>query len=45
MVPDIGAARAELLERGSERSETSGVLYASLGDPDDNGWTQQQLPY
>jgi catechol 2,3-dioxygenase-like lactoylglutathione lyase family enzyme len=48
VVPDIGAARAELLERGVEMGEVrdlGGVLYAPFNDPDGNGWTLQQLPY
>ena len=39
------SARAELLERGKRGPRPRGVLYASLGDPDDNGWTLQQVPY
>jgi predicted enzyme related to lactoylglutathione lyase len=48
VVPDINAARAELVERGVEVGEVrdlGGVLYAPFGDPDGNGWTLQQLPY
>jgi catechol 2,3-dioxygenase-like lactoylglutathione lyase family enzyme len=48
VVPDIHAARAELLERGVEVGEVQdlgGVLYAPFSDPDGNGWTLQQLPY
>ena len=48
VVPDIGAARAELSGRGVEVGEVQdlgGVLYAPFKDPDGNGWTLQQLPY
>jgi len=48
VVPNINAARAELLERGVEVGEIQdlgGVLYASFSDPDGNGWALQQLPY
>jgi len=48
VVSDIEAARAELVGRGVEVGEVrdlSGVLYASFGDPDGNGWALQQLPY
>jgi catechol 2,3-dioxygenase-like lactoylglutathione lyase family enzyme len=48
VVPDINAAREELVERGVEVGEVQdlgGVLYASFSDPDGNGWTLQQLPY
>jgi len=48
VVPDIEAARAELVERGVEVGEVQdlgGVLYAPFSDPDGNGWTLQQLPY
>jgi hypothetical protein len=29
----------------SEVQDLGGVLYASLSDPDGNGWALQQLPY
>ena len=48
VVPDIKAARAQLVERGVEVGEVQdlgGVLYAPFNDPDGNGWTLQQLPY
>ena len=48
VVPDIGAARAELTERGvdvGEVQDLGGILYAPFSDPDGNGWTLQQLPY
>lgn len=48
VVPDINAARSQLLERGVEVGEVQdlgGVLYAPFSDPDGNGWTLQQLPY
>ena len=48
VVPDIEAARAELVDRGVEVGEVQdlgGVLYAPFSDPDGNGWTLQQLPY
>ena len=48
VVPDINAARSQLLERGVEVGEVQdlgGVLYAPFRDPDGNGWTLQQLPY
>jgi catechol 2,3-dioxygenase-like lactoylglutathione lyase family enzyme len=48
IVPDIEAARAELVDRGVEVGEVQdlgGVLYAPFSDPDGNGWTLQQLPY
>jgi hypothetical protein len=48
VVSDVGAARAELVERGAEVGEVQdlgGVLYAPFSDPDGKGWTLQQLPY
>ena len=48
VVPDINAARSQLVERGVEVGEVQdlgGVLYASFEDPDGNGWALQQLPY
>ena len=47
VVPDIGAARAELVDRGvdvGEVQDLGGILYAPFDDPDGNGWTLQQLP-
>jgi predicted enzyme related to lactoylglutathione lyase len=47
VVPDIEAARAELLERGAEVSEVQEFAWGSFvffGDPDGNGWAVQQLP-
>jgi catechol 2,3-dioxygenase-like lactoylglutathione lyase family enzyme len=48
VVPDINAARAELIDREVEVGEVQdlgGVLYAPFSDPDGNGWLLQQLPY
>ena len=47
VVPDIGAARAELLGRGVEVSEVQEFAWGSFvffSDPDGNGWAVQQLP-
>jgi catechol 2,3-dioxygenase-like lactoylglutathione lyase family enzyme len=47
VVPDIHAARAELLERGVEVSEVQVFDWGSFvffNDPDGNGWAVQQLP-
>jgi catechol 2,3-dioxygenase-like lactoylglutathione lyase family enzyme len=47
VVPDIHAARAELLERGVEASEVHDFDWGSFvffSDPDGNGWAVQQLP-
>ena len=52
VVPDIHAARAELLGRGVEISEVQDmtapgkptVSYAYFKDPDGNSWALQQLP-
>ena len=47
VVPDIGAARAELVERGVEVSEVQQFDWGSFvffSDPDGNGWAVQQLP-
>jgi catechol 2,3-dioxygenase-like lactoylglutathione lyase family enzyme len=44
VVPDMGAARAELLSRGadiSEVQEMGGVQFAYFGDPDGNRWVIQ----
>lgn len=48
VVPDIGAARAEFVDRGvdvGEVQDSGGVLYAFFSDPDGNSWTLQQIPY
>jgi catechol 2,3-dioxygenase-like lactoylglutathione lyase family enzyme len=48
VVPDIGAARAEFIDRGidvGEVQDSGGVLYAFFSDPDGNSWTLQQIPY
>ena len=47
VVGDIGAARAELIERGVEASEVQEFPWGSFvffSDPDGNGWAVQQLP-
>jgi predicted enzyme related to lactoylglutathione lyase len=47
VVPDIEAARAELVERGVEVSEVQEFDWGSFiffSDPDGNGWAVQQLP-
>ena len=47
VVPDIQAARAELLERGVEVGEVQVFPWGSFvffSDPDGNGWAVQQLP-
>jgi catechol 2,3-dioxygenase-like lactoylglutathione lyase family enzyme len=47
VVPDIGAARAELVERGVEVSEVQEFPWGSFvffNDPDGNGWSVQQVP-
>ena len=44
VVPDMGAARAELLRRGADVSEVQdmgGVQFAFFGDPDGNRWVIQ----
>ncbi len=44
VVPDIEAARAELLERGVEASEVQdlpGGRFVFFSDPDGNGWVVQ----
>ncbi len=53
VVPNIRAARDELLARGVEVSEVQDmappgkptVSYAYFKDPDGNSWALQQLPY
>jgi predicted enzyme related to lactoylglutathione lyase len=47
VVPDIEAARAELLERGIEVSEVQDFdwgRFVFFSDPDGNGWAVQQIP-
>jgi catechol 2,3-dioxygenase-like lactoylglutathione lyase family enzyme len=47
VVSDIGAARAELVERRVEVSEVQNFDWGSFvffSDPDGNGWSVQQLP-
>jgi catechol 2,3-dioxygenase-like lactoylglutathione lyase family enzyme len=47
VVPDINAARAELVERGVEVSDVQDLGWGSFvffSDPDGNGWAVQQLP-
>jgi predicted enzyme related to lactoylglutathione lyase len=47
VVPDIEAARAELVERGMDVGEVDVLEWGSFvyfKDPDGNGWAVQQLP-
>ena len=47
VVPDVGAARAELAGRGVEVSDVQDFPWGSFvffSDPDGNGWSVQQLP-
>jgi catechol 2,3-dioxygenase-like lactoylglutathione lyase family enzyme len=47
VVPDVHAARAELVERGVDVSEVQDFPWGSFvffSDPDGNGWAVQQLP-
>jgi predicted enzyme related to lactoylglutathione lyase len=47
VVPDIQAARAELLERGVEVGAVQDFPWGSFvffSDPDGNGWAVQQVP-
>ena len=47
VVPDVRAARAELVERGVKVSEVQEFPWGSFvffSDPDGNGWAVQQLP-
>jgi len=47
VVSNIGAARAELVERGVEVSEVQNFDWGSFvffSDPDGNGWSVQELP-
>lgn len=47
VVPDIRAARAQLVERGVEASEIrelgKGIFYVFFKDPDGNSWAVQQI--
>ncbi len=49
VVPDIAAARAELVGRGVDVGDVEdvggGVRYAGFEDPDGNGWTLQVMPW
>jgi catechol 2,3-dioxygenase-like lactoylglutathione lyase family enzyme len=48
VVPDVEAARSELLERGVEVSEVQKFDWGSFvffSDPDGNGWAVQELPH
>ena|ERR1043166_5509154 len=47
VVPDIEAARADLIERGIEVSEVQDFdwgRFVFFSDPDGNGWSVQQIP-
>jgi len=47
VVPDVHAARAELVERGVEVSEVQVFPWGSFvffSDPDGNSWAVQQIP-
>jgi predicted enzyme related to lactoylglutathione lyase len=47
VVPDIHAARAELIDRGMDIGEVQEFPWGSFvffSDPDGNGWAVQQLP-
>ena len=47
VVPDIHAARAELVERGVDVTEVQEFDWGSFvffSDPDGNGWAVQQIP-
>jgi predicted enzyme related to lactoylglutathione lyase len=47
VVPDVEAARAELVDRGTEVSEVQVFPWGSFvffSDPDGNRWAVQQLP-
>jgi predicted enzyme related to lactoylglutathione lyase len=47
VVPDIQAARTELISRGVQVSEVQQFPWGSFvffSDPDGNGWSVQQLP-
>jgi predicted enzyme related to lactoylglutathione lyase len=47
VVPDVAAARAELVDRGVEVSDLQEFpwgVFAFFSDPDGNSWALQQLP-
>jgi len=47
VVPDVEAARAELVERGVDVGEVQHFPWGSFvffNDPDGNGWAVQQIP-
>lgn len=47
VVPDVAAARAELVGRGVEASDVQDFPWGSFvffSDPDGNGWAVQQIP-
>ncbi len=47
VVPDINAARAEIVDRGvdvGQVQDLGGILYVTFSDPDGNGWALQQMP-
>jgi catechol 2,3-dioxygenase-like lactoylglutathione lyase family enzyme len=47
VVPDIHAARAELVERGVDASDVQEFDWGKLvffQDPDGNGWSVQEIP-
>jgi predicted enzyme related to lactoylglutathione lyase len=47
VVPDVNAARTELVSRGVEVSDVQEFPWGSFvffSDPDGNGWAVQQLP-
>jgi predicted enzyme related to lactoylglutathione lyase len=47
VVPDVNAARAELVERGVDVGEVQDFPWGSFvffSDPDGNGWAVQQIP-
>jgi catechol 2,3-dioxygenase-like lactoylglutathione lyase family enzyme len=47
VVPDVEAARQELVSRGVDASEVQALQwgsFTSFSDPDGNSWTLQQLP-
>ena len=47
VVPDIEAARSQLLERGAEVGDVQEFPWGSFvffNDPDGNGWAVQAIP-
>ncbi len=47
VVPDVAAARSELVGRGVEVSQVQDFAWGSFlffSDPDGNGWAVQQIP-